>query len=187
MHALRIVDLTAQDGERLEQAALLLSDAFKGRSDDWQDVDSCRREVRESLTARRISRVAVEGMDLVGWIGAISSYDDRVWEIHPLVVAASRRRVGIGRKLIDDLEQIVAGRGGLTLWAGSDDETGDTTLSGVDLYPDVAGAIRSARTVRPHAIDFYRRVGFTIVGLMPDANGVGRPDIFLARRIGGRP
>jgi len=75
-------------------------------------------------------------------------------------------------------------KGALTLWVGSDDENGETTLSGVDLYPDVPGAIRDIRNLRGHPYDFYLRVGFTIVGVMPDANGAGKPDIFLAKRVG---
>jgi hypothetical protein len=34
-----------------------------------------------------------------------------------------------------------------------------------------------------HPFEFYRKVGFTIVGLLPDANGFGKPDIFMAKRI----
>ncbi len=34
-----------------------------------------------------------------------------------------------------------------------------------------------------HLYGFYQRVGYTIVGVLPDANGFGRPDIFMAKRI----
>jgi aminoglycoside 6'-N-acetyltransferase I len=100
------------------------------------------------------------------------------------VVAASHRRQGIGRALVADLERVVAARGALTLWLGSDDESDETSASGVDLYADVAGAIRGLKTLRgDHPLDFYLRLGFRVTGLMPDANGRGRPDIFLARRV----
>jgi len=29
----------------------------------------------------------------------------------------------------------------------------------------------------------HRRLGFVVVGLLPDANGPGRPDIFMAKRL----
>jgi aminoglycoside 6'-N-acetyltransferase I len=86
---------------------------------------------------------------------------------------------------VHDLERAIAARGGLTLWLGSDDESDETTVSGVDLYEDVPGAIRDLAVVRgEHPCEFYRRLGFRVVGLMPDANGPGKPDIFFAKRIG---
>lgn len=110
-------------------------------------------------------------------------YSGNVCEIHPLVVAAQHQRQGIGRALVADLEPLVRAKGALTLWAGSDDEQGETSLSGVDLYADLPAALRSARNRKHHPCDFYLRVGFRIVGVMPDANGPGKPDIFLAKRV----
>lgn len=183
MH-LRILDLTADRIDLVDQAARLLYDAFLGRSRDWPDLTSSRQEALDSLTEGKISRVAVDESDRVlGWIGAMPEYDGNVWEIHPLAVDASVRRRGVGRALVRDLEEIVRDRGGITLWAGSDDENHETTLSEVDLYSDVAGAIRGVRNLGGHPYEFYQRLGFTIVGVMPDANGPGRPDIFLAKRV----
>jgi len=70
------------------------------------------------------------------------------------------------------------------VWAGSDDENSETTLSGTDLYPDIPGAIRDIRNLRHHPFEFYLRLGFRIAGVLPDANGRGKPDIFLAKRVG---
>jgi len=58
-----------------------------------------------------------------------------------------------------------------------------TTLSGVDLYPDVWPHIRSIRNLRGHPFEFYQRCGFVIVGVVPDANGYGKPDILMAKRV----
>ena len=88
-----------------------------------------------------------------------------------------------GAELVRDLENLVRQKGALTLWAGSDDENDETTLSGVDLYPDLPTAIRNVRNLRGHPYEFYVRIGFTIVGVMPDANRPGKPDIFLAKRV----
>jgi aminoglycoside 6'-N-acetyltransferase I len=112
-------------------------------------------------------------------------YGGLVWELHPLVVAESHRRRGIGKALVHDLERVVEGRGALTLWAGSDDDNAETTLSGVDLYADVPGSIRDLRKLRgDHPLEFYLRLGFRVIGVMPDANGRGKPDIFFAKRLG---
>src|SRR5688500_8365134 len=102
----RIVDLTREARDRVEEAAVLLRDAFRHRTQDWQDLDSTRQEVLESLTPERISRVALDASGKVlGWIGGIPMYGGRVWELHPLVVHESHRRQGIGRALVHDLER----------------------------------------------------------------------------------
>jgi aminoglycoside 6'-N-acetyltransferase I len=182
-HPSSIVDL-AVDAALIEPTAQLLFETFRGRTEDWQDLDSARQEVTASLEADRISRVLVGGPGAVlGWIGAMPSYAGRVWEIHPLIVSPSHRRQGIGRALVDDLERCVAGRGGLTLWAGSDDEHEETTLGGTDLYRDVPGAIAAIRNLKDHPYEFYVRLGFRVTGVVPDANGIGKPDILLAKRV----
>jgi aminoglycoside 6'-N-acetyltransferase I len=182
----QIVDLRPDAEALVDHAARLLFEVFLNRTGDWQDLDSARREVVESLAPERISRVVVNDTGTVlGWIGGMPDYGGRVWEIHPLVVGTSYRRKGVGRALVNDLERLVAGRGGLTLWAGADDENDETTLSGRDLYQDISGAIRSIRNLRNHPYEFYLRVGFTIAGVLPDANGRGKPDIFLAKRVEG--
>jgi aminoglycoside 6'-N-acetyltransferase I len=181
----QIVDLTREMADLLEQTAVLLFNAFHNRTEDWQDLASARQEVMESLASERISRVTVDPSGKVlGWIGAIPMYRGRVWELHPIVVAQSHRRRGIGSALVQDLERIVASRGAVTLWLGSDDENDETTLSGIDLYADIPGAIRNLRRIRgEHPCEFYLRLGFRVTGVMPDANGPGKPDIFFAKRV----
>jgi aminoglycoside 6'-N-acetyltransferase I len=182
-----IVDLRPHASDVIEQTAALLHDAFRGRTEDWQDLESARDEVTASLASDRVSRIAIDddaGL-VIGWIGGIPTYGGRVWELHPLVVSRPHRRHGIGRALVHDLEREIATRGGRTLWLGSDDENHETTVSGVDLYADVPSAIRDLAVVRgEHPCEFYRRLGFRVVGLMPDANGPGKPDIFFAKPIG---
>jgi aminoglycoside 6'-N-acetyltransferase I len=180
----RIVDLTSHRTGWIEQAAILLHTAFIGRTRDWQDLESARRAVLESLEPARISRVAIgDEDDVIGWIGGEPRYDGNVWEIHPLVVAERHRRRGLGRELVADLERIAGQQGALTLYVGSDDENGETNLSGADLYADVPGTIRGIRSLKGHPYEFYMKLGFRIVGVLPDANGRGKPDIFLAKRV----
>ena len=121
---------------------------------------------------------------MLGWIGGMSQYSGHVWELHPLVVDARHRRQGIGRALVLDFEVRARERGGLTILLGSDDETDQTSLSGVDLYSDTWQHIAHIRNLGGHPYEFYQKLGFTIVGVVPDANGRGKPDILLAKRIG---
>lgn len=180
-----IIDLKPDDERRLAEAAALLVDGFADTgSTAWTTIDAARGEVEESLGVDRISRVAVEDTGaVVGWVGGISAYDGHVWEVHPLVVRRDRRGRGIGRSLVRDLEEQVHRRGGVTLFLGSDDENGRTSLGGVDLYPDVLGALQRLRDLGDHPFSFYQSVGFTVVGVIPDANGFGKPDILMAKRV----
>lgn len=93
------------------------------------------------------------------------------------------QRQGIGRALVADLEQCVCERGALTLFLGTDDKDDWTTLSDVDLYPDPLAHLARIKNLRRHPYEFYQKMGFVIVGVMPDANGWGKPDIFMAKRV----
>ena len=179
-----ILDLAPGDEETVRRAANLLIEGFKENwPDAWLTEDEALREVRDALGEGRICRVAVDEVgEVLGWIGGIPSYEGKVWELHPLVVHPDLQHRGIGRALVADLEERVTERGAMTLWLGSDDETGMTTLSGVDLYPDVLEHLAKIENPGGHPYEFYQKLGFSIVGAMPDANGLGKPDIYMAKR-----
>ena len=182
---LQIIALSTLDKAALTEVANLLVEGFREHwSNAWPDLNSALEEVKASLDTERISRVAVERTGrILGWIGAIKQYGGNVWEIHPLVVRTDSHRQGIGRSLIRDLEKCVIKRGGLTLWVGTDDENNQTTLSQVNLYPNVWEHVANIRNLNNHPYEFYQKCGFVIVGIMPDANGVGKPDIYMAKSL----
>jgi aminoglycoside 6'-N-acetyltransferase I len=163
---MRITDLDREDKNLLRQVAQLLVDGFTHfRPHPWGTLAIAMEEVEESLTPDRISLVALDQDDRpTGWIGGIRQYEGHVWELHPLVVAPAFRNKGIGTELVKALEKRVADHGGLTLWLGSDDVNG-------------------AKVVGYHPYDFYRKLGFVVTGVMPDANGLGKPDIFMSKRV----
>jgi aminoglycoside 6'-N-acetyltransferase I len=35
-----------------------------------------------------------------------------------------------------------------------------------------------------HPFVFYQKLGYAVVGALPDATGFGKPDILMAKRIG---
>jgi aminoglycoside 6'-N-acetyltransferase I len=182
----RIVDLRQLDDAGLRGVAGLLVEGFRAHAPDaWPTLEAGLAEVREALADDRLGRVAVDETGTpLGWVGAIAQYDGRVWELHPLVVAPGRQGQGIGRALVEDLEARARELGGITLWAGADDEDGRTSLANVDLYQDLPARLAKVENPGGHPYGFYRRLGFTIVGVMPDANGPGKPDIFVAKRLG---
>lgn len=189
-----IVPLGSLTAAAHARAAALLVEAFEVA---WPTLEEAVEEVEEALEtlqdpegdedARVLLAMVEEGV-LLGWVGAIPAYDGRVWELHPLVVDPARQGEGIGRGLVEALLAELTRRGAATVWLGTDDDTGATSLSGVDLYPDPLVHLQALEDVSGrHPSSFYRRLGFVVVGVIPDANGFGQPDILMARRLGGTP
>lgn len=164
---------------------MLLVEGFRDTgSSAWSNLQDALSEVKESFQAGRISRVAVdEAGNVLGWIGGSRQYSGNVWELHPLVVRQDCRRQGVGRALVLDFEREVAQRGGHTILLGTDDENGRTTVGGIDLYPGVLDKLRAIENLQGHPFQFYKKAGFEIVGIVPDANGFGKPDISMAKRV----
>ena len=177
---MKIVDLDPTNGPAVRQAAELLVELMP---QGWPTIEKALEEVRESFPGERISRVAVEDGVVIGWVGGLEAYGGHTWELHPLAVRRDRQRQGIGRALIADLEEQVRARGAHTVMLGTDDERGETSLAGVELYPNPLGHLQQLRNPGGHPYEFYQKVGYTVVGVIPDANGFGQPDILMAKRI----
>ncbi len=136
---MQISDLDPNNEQLIQQAAALLVEGFREHwPDAWPDQGSALAEVREALAPESaLPRGARRpGHDCLGWIGGYATYA-KVWELHPLVVRPDTQGQGVGRALVADLDARVGERGGLTIMLGSDDEDDMTSLSGVELYPDV--------------------------------------------------
>lgn len=178
---LRIADFADLTPTQLRQAAQVLADAFAhvpGAFDGafGDEVDSFLTDDDRAAIA------ALDGDRVVGWIGRVATYAT-AWELHPLAVDPTVQRRGVGSRLCAELERRVKAEGILTLHLGTDDEIGGTNLFGQDLFPDVAGKIAALRETGGHPLAFYRKQGYEVVGLIPDANGPGKPDILMAKRL----
>ncbi len=173
-----IMPLEKENTHFVRQAARLLAECFPHAY-----RDSSEEEINHCLEDDRIALIAVEEEEVLGFIGAIPQYDVTGWELHPLAVRTGRQSQGIGTKLIHALEEECRSRGGITIYLGSDDEFGKTTLSHNDLYSDTYEKMASVQNVNRHPYEFYQKVGYKIVGVIPDANGIGKPDIWMAKRI----
>lgn len=174
---------TADPAARAAAARLLFDGFATAAPDAWPTLESAAAEVDDALAAGKIAFLAYAGAEPIGWIGGQPHYDGHVWEVHPLVVRADRRRRGVGRLLLRRLEREVAARGGVTLWIGTDDETERTSVGGIDVYPDVLAHLVRIEDRGGHPFAFYRSLGFEVTGLVPDANGFGKPDILMAKRV----
>lgn len=181
---MEIADFTALPAAKHADAARVLRDALAHVPSAYNAPGEAEAEVALRCSdSDWLGHAALDGGRLVGWIGAIRTYSHG-WELHPLVVAPDSQRRGIGSALMAALEARARSAGVLTLFLGSDDDYGGTNLFGRELWPGTASHIASAQaTARGHALAFYRRHGYEIVGLLPDVNGAGRPDIMLAKRL----
>ena len=142
------------------------------------------KEVEQLLAMDRIAVSAVEQDRLVGFIGAIPQYGMTGWEIHPLVVETSYRKQYIGSRLVAYVEKEIASKGGVMVYLGTDDKDGDTSLSHTDLFDHPLDKLKSIETFNKHPYTFYEKMGYQVVGAIPDANGLNQPDIILAKRLG---
>jgi aminoglycoside 6'-N-acetyltransferase I len=182
--SLAIVDFAALTTPQLAAAARVLREALAHLPSGYQSPGEAEAEIETRRSAPEwIGFAGLKRDALVGWIGAIRTYSHG-WELHPLVVDPDHQRRGVGSTLLAQLESHARAEGVLTLYLGSDDEHAGTNLFGRDLFPNVLGnaaAIEAAGA--GHAFTFYRRHGYQVVGLLPDVNGLGRPDIMMAKRL----
>lgn len=79
------------------------------------------------------------------------------WELHPVIVRKDNRYSGIGTRFLKALEEEAAKRGGITVYLGTDDEFGRTSLSGTHLYEDMYDKIKNIRNIGKHLYEFYEK------------------------------
>jgi aminoglycoside 6'-N-acetyltransferase I len=182
---MNIIILLPDNEHLIHQAAQLLVDAFREHwPDAWPTFNEAMKELDEMLEAERICRVALDEQgNLLGIIGGIQGYDGHVWELHPLAIQPSMQGKGIGRALVEDFEEQVRQRNGLTITLGSDDEDSMTSLANVDLYENLWDKIKNISNLKGHPFEFYQKLGYVITGVVPDANGRGKPDIIMSKKI----
>jgi aminoglycoside 6'-N-acetyltransferase I len=92
------------------------------------------------------------------------------------VVAPACQRRSVGSALLGRLEARAHDDGILTLFLGSDDDYGGTSLHGRDLWPDILGhAATVAVTERGHALTFYCRHGYRMWACCRTSTGPDDP------------
>ncbi len=179
---MEILDIRTFEEALLIQAAEVLSESLS----EWLPTpQEARAEIEQLLSPGNLMLAAVEEGRVLGLGGILAPiYDGRVFELHPLAVRSGNRHRGIGCAIVRALEEKAKERGGLTIYLGSDDERegGETSLANTDLYNDLSGKIASFDP-GSHPSAFYLKLGYKIIGVMPDANGPGKPDIIMGKRL----
>jgi aminoglycoside 6'-N-acetyltransferase I len=178
-----LTTMSAADAPLIEGAAHLLVAAFARQPDTWNTLEAAREEVSDALQDGHINLVAVDAAGgVIGWVGGFHAYA-QVWELHPLAVLPAWQRRGVGTALVRAFETAVRARGGLVVMLGTDDVLGQTSLAGKDLYPDLWAELANIRDLHGHPFGFYQRLGYRVTGVIPDANGFGKPDILMCKRL----
>lgn len=179
---MEIVNMTKLNEIQIIQAAQILTDSLPA---GWPTLDHALNEIKNLFVQGNICLAVIENDVVIGWGGILGpKYNGHVFELHPLAVRNDKRRQGIGRALVTALENEARKQGGLTIYLGADDEVGDgeTSLANVDLYEDLPEKLSNFNP-GTHQAGFYLKLGYKIIGVMPDANGYGKPDIFFGKRL----
>lgn len=182
---MRFADLDPTDVVLLERLARLTHEASARHAPNWlPTLEHAREELEDATQEGHHTRVAFDddGAPL-GWISTFHLYSV-VWEIHPLVVDVRHQRRGCGTQLVADAEAVAAAHGCGVMFVSTSDETGSTSLSGRDLYQDPLGAMARITFAPGHAVGFWLRTGYTLTGIIPDAEGPGCPSIQFTKRLG---
>lgn len=181
---LEIIDVVNRKTElcnkHREQAARILHRAFSSEL-GHPTVELALSEVDKLHKTACCLLLALLCDEVVGLVGALSAYRGATWELHPLAVREDLRGRGIGCALVRALEKHATDSQVCTIKLGSDDIDRSTTLGGKPLFPGVLAHISGIRNLKNHPFEFYQKLGYEIVGVIPDANGPGMPDIWMAK------
>lgn len=163
-----------------EEAASVLLDAFLARGiASWPNLESARKEIEHCVAEPNICLGLLVDGKLAGWVGLRPMYD-KTWELHPLVVAPGHQGQGVGGALVQALEQRARAKGLIGILLGTDDENFETSLSQTEINGSNALVeMQRLTNLHHHPFEFYQKCGYSVVGMVPNANGKNKPDIFM--------
>lgn len=186
---MEITLLDIENKVMVEQCARVLVQAFKVHHPlAWPTLALAREELEVFASEDRIGLTAVtEDSQVLGWVGAIRQYHGHSWELHPLAVDPEKQLQGVGRLLVSTLEQRLYATKASTLYLMTDDENNQTTLADLALYPEPLEQLMQIVNINQHPFEFYLKQGFCVSGVIPDANGPGKPDILMSKSIARPP
>jgi aminoglycoside 6'-N-acetyltransferase I len=167
-----------------EQARILLFETFP-EANMWPNINenTALETVNECIYGDNICIGIKVNNQLIGWAGLRLMYD-KTWELHPMVIKPNFQGNGYGKILLYELEKIAQKKGIIGVVAGSDDETNKTSLSEKEITGEnIFEEIKNIRNYKNHPYEFYVKCGYSIIGMIPNANGINKPDIWLWKDI----
>lgn len=173
------------DEVRLVEAASVLYRAAARISSLFPTPDAALGELLEiSQNDDAFTFIALNlAGEVCGLIGASAEASSLVAHVHPFAVDPPFQRRGVGRALLNALEAAAARRGFSTLILAMDDEAGLTSLAGRSLFPDPLAPMTRFIPPASHPSAFLRRLGFALTGVVPEAAGPGRPELWFAKSL----
>ncbi|PKL41487.1 MAG: hypothetical protein CVV41_18620 [Candidatus Riflebacteria bacterium HGW-Riflebacteria-1] len=176
-------DIGGSEYLRLKAADVLVETFTALGNSHWPDHESALKEVEECIAVPNICIGLCDDGELLGWVGLRPMYE-KTWELHPLVVSSHRQKSGIGRMLVAEVEKRARERGIIGIALGTDDEHDQTSLARVDIDSvNIFNEITNIRNLNRHPFEFYKKCGYMIVGIIPNANGQRKPDIWMWKDI----
>ena len=164
----------------MEQAAKILLEAFP-TAGMWPDIDEKQalETLNECIADGNICLGIKINAKLIGWTGLRPMYE-KTWELQPMAICTEFQGKGYGKILLNEMERIAREKGIIGIFVGSDDETDKTSLSEKEITGEnILEEIKNIKNYKNHPFEFYIKCGYSIVGIIPNANGPKKPDILL--------
>lgn len=159
-----------------EDISIMMTEAFNS----FYSTDDIIELVNKSF----ISLGYIENKILIGYAGLLEMYSNITCELHPLIIKSGYRNMRVGSKLLKELEREAKLKNVLNIMLGSDDEDYKTNLHQFDFNnTDISYILNNIKNINNHPYEFYQKNGYKIVGIFPNANGIGKPDIWLWKQL----
>jgi aminoglycoside 6'-N-acetyltransferase I len=108
----------------------------------------------------------------------------KTWELHPLVIDKQYQNKGIGKLLLKRIEEKAKEKDIIGILLGTDDEMNRTSLSQHEITEsNIFDEILNITNLKRHPYEFYQKCGYTIIGIIPNANGLNKPDIWMWKNL----
>ncbi len=172
-----------------EQAVKILLEAFPA-DEMWSDLDEkmARETVEFSIYGKNICIGIKIGSELAGWVCLRPEYEkiknEATWELHPFVISPKFKRKGYGKMLMEEVEKAAQENNIIGIILSSGDEANKTSLSDKEITGEnIIEEIKNIKNYKNHPYEFYQKCGYSIIGIIPNAYGIRKTDIWLWKDI----
>lgn len=179
----QIVNIAEQSKYQIDAARILMKTFTDLGNNTWPDIATAMNEIDECIDLPNICIGIILDNYLVGLVGLRPMYKE-TWELHPLVIKKEYQGKGLGKKLLYELEIRAKKQGLIGIVLGTDDENNKTSLSQLNITEtNIFDSIINIKNINKHPYEFYKKNGYIIVGVIPNANGKNKPDIWMWKSL----